>query len=94
MTLNNSHVRSERIVLRDDLSIPSLGIEITNWGFILSLQGQITDSKQNCAMAMCCKTVASLLLRLPHICRQMTMTESNVFLVFLKLTFPLFPYSF
>jgi len=79
MTLNNSYVSTERSVLRDDLSIPSLGIEITSWGFILALQGQTTDNTQNCAVAVCCQTLTSLLLRLSYLCRQMTMTESHAF---------------
>jgi len=72
MTLNNSSVNTECSVLRDDLSIPSLGTKITKWGFILALQGQIADNMQNCAMTVCRQNITSLLLRLSHPCRQMT----------------------
>jgi len=72
MTLNNSYVSTEHSALRDDLSSPTLGTEITNWGFILALQGQIMDNTQNFTMAVCCQNLTSLPLRMSRLCRQMT----------------------
>jgi len=59
MTLNSSYVGSEHSVLRDDLSSPTLGTEITKWVFILALQGHITDNTQNYTTAVCCQNLTS-----------------------------------